>query len=164
MKPEELRDTGPKLDADDIDAFEKEIGFKLPRDYREFLLQTNGGVLPEDDGYFYVEDADWWNGLHVFYGLRRPDAESISLRMVLRYVRESHPEIFDQTLGRLPIASDHLGNELYLVLTGPERGCVYFWMHDADVPPDKLSSSFESFLESVREKPAKWERPDLYPD
>ena len=164
MKPEELEDNGPKLEAGEIEAFEKEIGFTLPADYRDFLWRTNGGVLGEDNGYFYIENADWWNQLHVFKSLRRTDCEIITLRSVLRGLSESHPEIFGPSMGRLPIASDHCGNQVCVLLDGPQRGSVYFWMHDADCPPDRLSSSFAEFFESLRERPPKCERPDLYAD
>ncbi len=35
--------SGPKLTPRDLDEFEREIGFALPRDYRDFLVKSNGG-------------------------------------------------------------------------------------------------------------------------
>ena len=162
MKPQDLHEQGPKLGEIEIVAFEKQIGFILPDDYREFLLQTNGGVVPESTGYFCIESDNWWNHLNLFYGLRVPETPTIELMAVLRRLRESYTELFDLQFAKLPIASDHYGNKIYIVLNEPENGSVYFWMHDAEVEDDKLSSSFQDFLDSLREKPSKAERPELY--
>jgi hypothetical protein len=162
MKAEDLEEPGPALTLNEVERLEKEFGFDLPQDYCGFLLKTNGGVVPELDGYFYLEAGDWWNHVHLFYGLKLPETPSIEIMSVLRRLMEQHPELFNPSSGKLPIASDYYGNKLYISLGGRERGSVYFWMHDGDVPDDKLSSSFQEFFELLREKPSKFERPDLY--
>ena len=39
-----LEHLGPALTPDSIEAFEREIGGRLPDDYKEFLLAHNGGI------------------------------------------------------------------------------------------------------------------------
>jgi hypothetical protein len=153
MKLQELVELGPKLDSSEIDSFERRIGFALPADYRKFLLQSNGGTPQEGGGFFYIEPMDWWNQVSVFYSLRNPETAVIELDNVLKWRYEQYPERFGPSFGKLPIASDSCGNEIYLLLAGSERGCVCFWMHDADDDEDdKLNSSFGVFFESIRVK------------
>jgi hypothetical protein len=42
--PLELEEPGPSLSEVDVDAFEARLGYRLPPDYREFLLKYNGGI------------------------------------------------------------------------------------------------------------------------
>ena len=163
MKVEDLQEQGPRLAPSEIDDFERQIGLRLPDDYRKFLQKTNGGVVLESDGYFYLDAGDWWNQIHVFFSLRLPDTPDVEIASVVRRLQRHHPDKFDKLLGKLPIASDHYGNKIYVKLVGPEQGSVYFWMHDGDVPDDKLSESFQEFIDSLQEKPSESERPDLYP-
>ena len=101
MKPGDLQEQGPRLRRSEIARFEREIGFDLPMDYRNFLQQTNGGVVPELHGYFYLEAGDWWNHIDVFYGLYLPETPSIELMRALRRLLEQYPEVFDLSLGKL---------------------------------------------------------------
>jgi len=154
MRIQELIELGPKLDPSEIDSFEKRIGFGLPADYQAFLLQTNGGMPPEEAGFFYIEPMDWWNRVNVFYRLRNPQTTATELENVLKWRYEQYPGRFGPSFGKLPIASDPCGNEIYLLLLGPERGSVCFWMHNAgDDEDDKLSSSFGAFFDSIQQKP-----------
>lgn len=47
-----LANCGPRVSDRDIDAFEARIGAPLPKGYRRFLLEVNGGEAPADEsGY-----------------------------------------------------------------------------------------------------------------
>jgi hypothetical protein len=41
-----MKDIDPPAPADQVAAFESTIGGRLPDDYREFLIRTNGGNIP----------------------------------------------------------------------------------------------------------------------
>ena len=43
MNPLEVTQSGRPLKVADVTAYEKRIGFKLPPDYKAFLLTSNGG-------------------------------------------------------------------------------------------------------------------------
>jgi len=47
----DFEDYGDPADAQEIDVFEREVGAKLPADYREFLLTRNGGRLHYRNSY-----------------------------------------------------------------------------------------------------------------
>ena len=40
-----MEDRGPQVTESDVVVFEKRFGHKLPKDYRQFLLDVNGGRL-----------------------------------------------------------------------------------------------------------------------
>ncbi|MEK7434946.1 MAG: SMI1/KNR4 family protein [Cyanobacteriota bacterium] len=68
MKPV-LVDQGKNLTKKNIESFEKKISQKLPNDYKEFLLENNGGSI-EDNYYnyfYYKEDENIFIG--VFFPL-----------------------------------------------------------------------------------------------
>jgi hypothetical protein len=120
----------------ELEAFEAEVGARLPEDYRGFLLRTSGGYIR--DWYQFKgrtpEGATWTAFVcpsHVG-GLR--DDPNYSLR----FARSCHqadpgpqrgPEIkIPRVL--LWIMDDPGGNAVCLGLTGTYRGKVYFWVHD----------------------------------
>ena len=45
-------------------AFQEFLGFKLPNDYFNFLVDNDGATI--DDGYFYVKDLDEYILLELF--------------------------------------------------------------------------------------------------
>ena len=147
MDMTQIADLGPPLQEREIEAFEKEIGHTLPKGYRKFLLATNGGD-PGDAGSFFVRKAlmipNAWTRVRFFYGLLRDDVSCWTLRGIL--------ELRDELLaeGLLPVATDDFGNEICLCLKG-EVGSIHFWIHDRDVPNERLAGSFEEFFESLRE-------------
>lgn len=154
MRIEDIAELGPPLNLAEVDSFEKRIGFPLPGDYRDFLQQTNGGVPREECGFFYIQSMDWWNQIRTFYSLRNPEVVIDELEHVLNRLHEQHPEHFDRSFGKLPIAADDFGNKIYIWLAGPERGSVYFWMQDADDDEDdRLDSSFGAFFQSAQVRP-----------
>jgi hypothetical protein len=47
-----LSNCGPRVNESDIAAFERRVGLTLPAEYRQFLLEVNGGDGPSDEsGY-----------------------------------------------------------------------------------------------------------------
>jgi len=69
MEIAQLTDLGPPLNERESEAFEKQIGYSLPKGYRAFLLATNGGD-PGDAGSVLVRGAlrqpSIWMGVSFF--------------------------------------------------------------------------------------------------
>jgi hypothetical protein len=150
MKTEELGERGPRLREAEVVHFEMLVRAKLPVDYRRFLLATNGGEPPEDQGWFRMRTKTnrKWSRVRFFYGLRRPDVIVWQL-----------DEDWRETLNlvdrcTLPIATDVYGNRILLTVEGPKRGAIYFWSHEWDEPIIRLAGSFAEFLDSLRKVPA----------
>lgn len=119
-------------------AFESTLGGRLPEDYRQFLVASNGGFIggslwffgPTPDG----SKAD--AGVHHIGGFREEPHFS------LLWSRDCY-----QGDGlRIPrellwIMDDPFGNAICLGLTGEHRGRVYFWDHECEPDPAEWDGS-----------------------
>ncbi len=153
-----IEEPGPKVGLHEIEAFERELGYSLPPDYREFLLHFNGGRLVE--GLVYGRDdqpdvpymhGDAISKLHSL----EPKGQSLEA-----YDRLSTPKEFDAydaklPLNAIPIANDDFGN--YFLLCSCNGGwLVRFWCHeDSDIGVDSLehrvvAEGFTDLLMRVR--------------
>ena len=123
-----------------VSEFEREIGYTLPSDYRDYLLLHNGGT--PSPYHFDFGDGDGslvnnMNGLH--------DGPSYSR---LDHARNSYRGRIPDHL--LPIGYDPGGNEVCLGLCGEHRGRVYFWDHESGAL-EEIAPSFTAFLDGLYE-------------
>jgi hypothetical protein len=142
-----LRERGPKLSEKEVEQFEREIGARLPEDYRWFLLTFNGGCYYEE----YIIEFDTPGGP---VGSAIAGFSFCSLNVVdsasggdLRWLRETHD-------GRVPdgmIPIGNAGTDLILLDTACGSG-LYLWVRDREMrvehPNDNrffLAQSFSDF-------------------
>jgi hypothetical protein len=132
-------------------AFQRRIGHELPADYREFLLEHNGGV-PEATIVETKSVSSLVRRLHGLHG-----GPSWARLDKLR-------KTFDGRVpdGMLPIGTDPFGNLYCLGIAGRFRPKVWFWDHEGEAhegePPrtDNLTlvaPSFASFIGKLRRAP-----------
>ncbi len=136
-----------KLDQASLLALEHKLGIALPEDYRDFILQYNGGQ-PKScvfsykgvDGFKSQSVINWF---HAIY-----DGEENNFESTYLFYAEN---------GRIPpniapIASDPGGNMICISISGNDRGMVYFWDHELESSYSGvknlalLSNSFSNFL------------------
>ncbi len=129
--------------------FEVKIGHMLPRDYRQFLLDHNGGKPTPSD--FTINDEQGGDTLHHVYGLYNGPGYARLEDAYATYAGRI-PAVL------LPIADDPGGNVICLGLTGPYRGNVYFWDHESESDDEPgfenvvlIANSFQAFLDSLYE-------------
>jgi len=130
----------------EIIAFEKQISFELPEDYRSFLLMSNGGGLR---GYrFYVDYLETEFSTDVFYGLGLVDGLNLSY-----WIGEYHDEIPEKTV---LIGGDPGGIHLIYITQGEDKG-IYIWDHAHMIPASDeegntyfIAESFEEFIKSLK--------------
>ena len=134
-----------------LEAFEKLLGSSLPKDYRQFLIQHNGGK--PTPSYFLISDKKGNDAIDHFYGLHDGP----------RYARLDNA--FEVYKGRIPgcllkIADDPLGNAICIGIKGKYRGKIYFWDHELEGNIWQqllgrhitlVSDSFRNFLDSLFE-------------
>jgi hypothetical protein len=145
---------GPQVTDAQIRAFEQSFGHPLPDDYRQFLLDVNGGRLDRANREF---DQGVVNRL---FSLDDTDDESRDLATQANRERAALP-----SRDLLFIGHDDGGNSLLLALAGEHRGEVWFMLTDDDARPDdanprvlwhdrrdmrKVADSFEQFLRALR--------------
>lgn len=131
----------------ELAAFEEEIGFELPADYRQFLLQTNGAKVNKQ--VFFVRDLTQDVLMNIFFGLTNLESESLTLDY---WLQEYQDEIAEETL---LIGSDPGGNFILYTVSGEDQG-IYYWDHNnflsphaADGAPNtfRVASSFTEFCD-----------------
>lgn len=134
---------------DEIERLEELIGSRLPRAYREFLLQHNGGY-PEPDGFLFKDLSDG-SSIDRFLGVDVGEHSNIDKYLVT--YQERIPD------GFFPIAHDPGGNLVLIGVTGRHSGNVYFWDHENEADgsaPDMsnmhlVAGDFSDFLNNLYE-------------
>lgn len=126
----------PNLDVEKIQQLETLISYALPQQYREFLLQHNGGY-PENQGF---QDG---RVLNYFYGYFPNILNEFSLQTYLFTNR--YPQ------GTMPIASVGGGDRLLLGLTGDLFGKIYYWQHDWESDDEDIANALKpnNYFENV---------------
>jgi hypothetical protein len=130
-----------ELTPDRLDRFEREHALHLPEDYRQFLLEHNGGIpTPEDTIDFEGGSSD----IKCFYGISDGENEA-SLERNLKDIKEWG---IDEGL---PIGHDFFGNFYLLSVQSEREGQIFFWDHDLG---DMLfvAASFTEFTEKLCER------------
>ena len=106
------------VNEQDIIAFEQQVSFRLPDDYRHFLMQNNGAEV--FDQTFFVKDLTKEVLLDVLFGLTNPTSRGLTLGYWLKeYCDELEP-------GTLIIGKDPGGSLLLYTIAGEDKG-LYYW-------------------------------------
>ena len=115
---------------------EAELGAGLPEDYRQFLLECNGG---------YVGGALWFKGraaeagVHHIGGFRKESHFSLEARR--KVYQGAKPRIPRELLW---IMDDPFGNAICLGVNSPYHGRVFFWDHEEEPDPEEWDGSVET--------------------
>ncbi|MDN8588364.1 hypothetical protein B2I21_27195 [Chryseobacterium mucoviscidosis] len=142
-----IYNTNEKVKLKNIEEFEAKYHVVLPVQYRDFLLEYNGGNVKPN--VFKISDDEGETALNTLYGLD---------------INESYDElssVFDSLYGEIPnefisIGDDSGGNQICLGTSEEYTGKIYIFLHDIE-PTEKMSNmflisdSFDSFLDSLYE-------------
>jgi hypothetical protein len=137
---------GPPLHEEELKSFEREHGFSLPADYKQFLLSTNGGRPERDLLTIHGLKSNPLGRIHVFFGLKDP-VESCNLDWNLQVFRDRIPASY------LPIATTEGADKICLDMTGEHAGAVYYWDGYAQTGERTLyflAEDFASFVASLQ--------------
>ena len=142
---------GPEVTESDVDGFEQRFGVVLPRDYRAFLLEVNGGRTAETHREF---DRGILNQL---FSLNEPK-ESRNLAEWNERVRKDL-----KTPDLIIVGVDDGGGRILLAVSGDHSGEVWFQVHEGrpwEANPRvlwhdrrdlrKLADSFPAFMSLLR--------------
>ena len=139
---------GPTSEAI-ILAFEQQIGFSIPDDYRRFLLEYNGAGV-DNNQVFFVKDLDQDVMLDKLFGITNPRARSLTPGY---WLKEYGDEIPEKTL---LFGCDPGGRFLMYVTEGEQKG-VYYWDDTHFYPQSReedgdtyfIADSFAEFYDSL---------------
>jgi hypothetical protein len=136
-----------KTTAEEIKALESEFEMTLPDDYKEFLLNNNGGVPEVKYAAFYVEELKEDISLDVLYGI---GVEKLDVSRWSNMFRNDLPP------RSLVIGVDPGGGMLLLINDGEDNG-VYYWddsysfeESDDDRNTYFVADSFTDFVDSLK--------------
>lgn len=134
-----------RLVMDDLLEFEAVNDFRLPEDYRDFLIKHNGG-RPTPNKVSKV-DTD----VHWLYSMCEEPAWA-SFFYALDVYQNRIPSWY------IPIGYDSGGNVFITSLFEENKGVIALWMHEREHPTDgteyyknciKLADNFEEFINSL---------------
>jgi hypothetical protein len=129
-----------------VQAFEAQVGARLPDDFRRFLLQYNGGK-PLPSGFrMALRTGPYADSLvHSLDSLY--DEDICNLESTVRWQRVP--------FGVITIGCDPGGNGICLVIAGERRGQIWFWDHEHEMHPpdwsnmDFVAPSFDAFMRGL---------------
>lgn len=123
----DVTDSGPTLTARALAAFEhrleRRVGRTLPRQYRAFLLTTNGGK-PTLPCFFFPSGNGMVDRLFSVGDSRYDRINDLEWNM--KAYKGRMPESL------LPIGRSPFGDVLCLGVTGRARGKIYYWSHEEE--------------------------------
>lgn len=142
-----INSSNEKITNDNIVRFEQENSLKLPGQYKNFLLEYNGGYA--EPNIFKISDEQGESALNTLYGLDiSEDYDELS-------------SVYETLDGIIPanfisVGDDAGGNQICLGLDGTDRGKIYVWIHDMGADDDMsdmflLADDFSSFLDNLYE-------------
>ena len=133
---------------EEILKLEDEIGFTLPNDYKEFLINFNGGVPEVKYSTFTLNELEENIGLQVLYGLDLE--ENLDLR-------EWYEEYEDDLLDDCLIIGHGIGFGFIVLVNSPEVSGVYFWDNSFELDNSsedqniyEISDTFRQFIDELK--------------
>ena len=143
----EVLDSRRSINLHDLTKVEDEIGYKLPCEYKTFLLRHNGG-RPVLDGVKHKNEHFDYVG--YFYAILDDTYHDDLLRQI-----KEHKGMIPQ--GYLPFGESPGGDVFCLSLREYELGSIYHWDHEEanyDGEPweynmTKLSASLNQFISEL---------------
>ena len=131
-----------------VDEFEQYIGFSLPKDYRQFLLQYNGGKTQERYYTFYIVELNENIPLNVLYGLNT-EIKQVNLKVW-------HDEYKEDLLENSIIIGSDPGAGMIVLINDDEDGGIYYWddswhfeQSDEENNIYKIADSFQDFFDNL---------------
>jgi hypothetical protein len=142
------------LTDSDVAAFEEKRGIRLPADYRDFLLESNGGSVDGEDLLCFVVSPEQGEAsMAFFYSLK--DAPRST--WTLDYANNLCTPRLPATL--LVVGAEGTGGKICIGIAGPESGKVYFWDPGMDVDETsegsfdnihEIAGSFSEFRQNLK--------------
>jgi hypothetical protein len=136
------------IDEAILTNFEDQLGYKLPDDYRSFLLTVNGGI-PALDTFYYTDPASRdksirKENINHFYGIGiSNDIYRVnSIQDVLNIYHRRVPSTL------LPIGENYINDLICISLDYEVKGRVYLWQHSYEADEEEYPSYHNLILVS----------------
>jgi hypothetical protein len=151
QKKQMLAAAGATLPTEeDVRKFEEKVGFTIPSDYRNFLLEKNGGI-PNKTIISVPNIGE--KVVQSFYALTNP-VSTFTLSHLAKVYKNRLPS------GMLPIADDPAGNIFITeLIAGKDFGKIYFLDHEQEADVERqpyfknihwITNNFNDFLLNLK--------------
>lgn len=139
--------SGKKITTNDVENVERGFNIQLPKEYKDFLLRTNGG---RPDKLFFSKDSSDYV-LNEFFPLSN---SPFSFEQYFSDFRVDQ-NILSKSLA--PIAEDAFGNLICISIGKNDYGYIYFLDHESSNREDingtstrLIATDFNSFLDMLK--------------
>jgi hypothetical protein len=134
-----------------IEALEQLWGFRLPNEYKNFLIEYNGGE-PVPNGFSFKNLPENGSYIDVFFGILKHDNNNLLVNMEM--YKNRIPNNF------IPIGDDPGGNLILISVKNKDRGKIYFWDHEMEANTEAgeiadytnltlIADSFDEFMNGL---------------
>ncbi len=139
------------INEQDIINFEELIGTDLPQEYRQFILQYNGGEF-ENSIYKgideYLVDPDFYPLVNAI-----PGEYNLIFEVKNWLLNDHRVDDIISTKHYLKIGQDFLGNVIYISINENSYGLVYLYIFEGVFEPINLiSHSFSDIINNMQEQ------------
>lgn len=132
-----------------VNKFENSIGFLLPEDYKNFLIEYNGGTAKIRYSTFKAEGISENIPLDVLYGIG-VEKKQLDLQRV-------NEEYIDDVLPNCIIIGDDPGAGMIVLINDEDFKGVYYWDHTFYFEQSseeeniyKIADSFKHFIQGLK--------------
>lgn len=134
-----------ELEMEALVDFEKSLKVTIPKDYRKYLIDFNGGDFEKCIVHLPSNEGD--TTVHHMFGIHSGPE--------YRQLIENYNNFFKLTSGNyIPICDDSFGNIFYLKIKGENSGAIYFCDHTkSDFSSESLtfvSVGFDDFIINMK--------------
>ena len=110
--------------VDEVICYEETVKMKLPKDYKEFLLDTNGGQFIDEIHMFWVDELKENIGIDVLFGFNQ--VRSLCLNS---WYNEYGEELPEETI----IIGNSINAGLILLIWQDDWKGVFLWDHGLEL-------------------------------
>ncbi len=146
-----------KLKLNDIKDIEDFVGLNLPKEYRQHLLEYNGGRCTPNIFEYYENDKLTRSCIDWFLAIYNGKYDNL-----IEYIKIYKLNKKRLPFQILPIAHDPGGNLICISCGFQDEGYVYFWDHENEVDYSKandlnysnlyiIAKGFNDFINGLKE-------------
>lgn len=125
-----------KIDLKDLQDFEESNQVSLPEDYKNFLIEHNGGV-PEYNVISFGTNA---SDVQILFGMHNGPYYA-SLFQAIDVFQNRIPGWY------IPIGRDSGGNLYIMSLWEGNKGVIAFWDHETEAPEGEADQYYDNLTE-----------------
>lgn len=134
----------------DILELQNSYSIQLPKDYIDFLIECNGGIVEKNDSNkVFVEDLDTHISIDVLFGLNTKSSTSD----IRTWMSKFQDELFDKSI----IIGDDIMHGFIVMICEGENSGIYYWddSYQFEESTDEentywIAENFSDFIKQIK--------------